>query len=143
MASKGGRWKGSRFARASGYAPSVGGGKSVSGAIGLRKLRRGLVDSDVEYFRDPQSFRKSSFGTVRTVYKDQMAKGMSPTRVASKHMDPVRLHIEHDGQIHLNDGRHRFAVAREMGAKRIKADVTQYGPRGGVMWKKQMTVRLR
>lgn len=143
MASKGGHWKGSRFVRAAGSVRSGGGGKAASAAVGLRKLRRGLADGDVEYFRDPQSFRQASFKVVRSVYKDQMAKGMSPTRIASKHMDPVRLHIEHDGKIHVNDGRHRFAVAREMGAKRIKANVTQYGPRGGVQWQKQMTVRLR
>jgi hypothetical protein len=143
MASKGGHWKGTRFARASGSIRSVGGIKAISGAIGLRKIRRGLTDSDVEYIRDAQSFRESSFGAVRSVYKTQMAGGMSPTRIASKHMDPIRLHVESSGKIHVNDGRHRLAVAREMGAKRIRADVTQYGPRGGVQWQKQMTVRLR
>ncbi len=146
MASKGGHWKAGRFARAKNGA-RLGGPSSGGYASALSKLKRGLKDSDIEYFRDPASFRQSSFDAVRSYYRKEMAAGKSPTRIASDGMKgahlPVRFNIEPSGKIHLNEGRHRMAVARESGARAIRARVVQYGPRGGVKWDREMVIKLR
>lgn len=145
MASKGGHWKSGRFVAPRGStraATDSGGGRGATGA-GISRMLRGLRDSDINYIRDPGSFREGSFATIHGVYREQLSKGRSATHVASKVLDPVRLDVEAGGRIHVRDGRHRLAVAREMGAKKIRAQVTEYGPRGGIRTQRTVVIPLR
>ncbi len=96
----------------------------------------------MDYLRDPNSFRQGSFKVVRGVYQDHMARGKSATQVATKVLDPIRLSVD-SGVVHVRDGRHRLSVAREMGAKKIRAEVTEYGPRGGIRSQRTVVIPLR
>jgi hypothetical protein len=73
-----------------------------------------------------------------------IARGEMPTKnsgikypdgeeMVGKPFKPVRVHVEADGQIHLNDGRHRLQAAKEAGAKDIAAEIATYDAEGNVL----------
>ncbi len=64
---------------------------------------------------------------------EQIALGRRPTMNESQPFKPVRVHVEADGQIHLNDGRHRLLAAKEAGAKAIAARVVRYDADGNII----------
>lgn len=142
MAAKGGSWKGSRFVPAGGSARAGGGGGDGGARPGsaITKAARGLRDGDITYNRT--GFREESFSAVRSVYRSELAKGKSATTIATKVMDPIRLNVDR-GKVYLDDGRHRLRVAREQGAKKIRAEITEYGPRGGIRAKRTVILPLR
>lgn len=125
-------------------APDVPADIQASGyADTFRKVSKGLKDSDLEYLRDPLTYKPQSHQEVSQGYAEGYAAGKSPTEIATTVFPPVR--IEHDpttGKMTLADGRHRMAAARQQGAERILAHVVQRGPRGGVKWKRTLEIPL-
>jgi hypothetical protein len=108
-------------------------------ADNYRRLLAGVRDEDLDYLRDPRSFRPTSFEAARREFSQP---GKTATEIATSLQYPVRIHVMPDGQLHLNDGRHRLAVARERGAEAVLVRAVQYGPRGGVRWDERLVVPL-
>ncbi len=106
-------------------------------------VAKGVSDHELDYMRDPTSFRDDSFRAVGRVYDDHAAKGKSATEIATRVLDPILIDIEADGSKSLRDGRHRWTTAKSKGASAIRAQVRQYGPRGGVKWVQVMDVPIR
>jgi ParB-like chromosome segregation protein Spo0J len=93
---------------------------------------------NTDFNRDPASMRDMS--THRGAYEgatpeevQQIARGEIPTKNSSKPFPPVAVNIESDGQIYLNDGRHRLQAAKEAGANEILARVRRYDADGNIV----------
>lgn len=131
--------KGKGGSKASGA--QSGNGKTPGGGGALRAAvdKVGLYRAD--YLRS--GMRDLTF--ARSHYA-----GMSPSEADryARTMDyPVRVSVERDARtgrdrVFLTDGRHRMTAAREAGAKRIAAEVTRYGPRGGIVGTYRGTVKI-
>lgn len=109
-------------------------------ADNYRKLANGVRDADLDYIRDPKSFRPGSFASAEREFSQP---GRSATEIAKTLGHPIRIDIMPNGKLHLNDGRHRLAVARAKGATAIRTRVVQYGARGSVRWDEEMILPLR
>lgn len=110
-------------------------------ADAYQKVSKGVGDLDLDYMRDPGSFR--SLEPFNRNYEALMGQGMTPTEIALKEPHPIKIDLEPDGKMHLRDGRHRWTTARKYGATQIEATVTQYGPKGGIRWQKRMVIPIK
>jgi SPP1 gp7 family putative phage head morphogenesis protein len=110
-------------------------------AATFAKVYNGISDQDLDYLRDPNSFR--SFAAFDQRYQTLMAQGLNPTEIALKEPYPIKINVEVNGTMHLQDGRHRWTTALRYGATEIEALVTQYGPKGGIKWQKIMRVPIK
>jgi hypothetical protein len=48
---------------------------------------------------------------------------------------PITIVVWPDGTRHIQDGRHRIELARELGHTHVHACMLGYGPRGGQRWR--------
>lgn len=92
-------------------------------------LERGIQDSRLDYLRTGMR----ELETHRAYFK-----GRDPNAVTtSPKYPPIRIAVEigKSGKLSyfLRDGRHRLATARAFRATRIRAEITVYGPRGGIV----------
>lgn len=93
---------------------------------------------NADFNRDPESMRDMSNhrGGYAGASPDEVqaiARGERPTKNSSSAFAPVKIHVESDGQIHLNDGRHRLLAAQEAGASEISALVRSYDAEGNLL----------
>jgi hypothetical protein len=51
------------------------------------------------------------------------------------HSLPITIVVWPDGTRHIQDGRHRITLARELGQTHVHGRILGYGPRGGVRWR--------
>jgi hypothetical protein len=121
---------------ASGFPES--GTRPVAGASSDVDLvnKRGIENT--EFNRDPASMRdmrvhRGAYEGATPEEVQQIARGEIPTKNSSRPFDPVSVNIEADGQIHLNDGRHRLQAAKEAGADEILAKVRRYDSEGNIV----------
>lgn len=121
------------------------GARGGGGGAAARLGARGIRDADLDYLRSGMR----SLQPFREAFAAARAAGISPTKVATTgqypggRFPPVRIDVDHSGKQYLTDGRHRYAAAREAGAKRIQAVVREYGPRGGIRSEKLVIVPLK
>ena len=80
---------------------------------------RSVRDADLDYLRDPRSFRPESFRVVKKVYDDGRRRGLTPTTVAAKVLDPIWIDVDADCRQTLVEGRHRLKTAVREGATAI------------------------
>lgn len=116
-----------------------GGGVKAGGAGGLGAIvsRLGLANANYlrSGMRDLTQHRGAYEGATPAEVK-RIAASAAPAKNSGKAFEPVRVSVETDRgerKVILRDGRHRMTAAREAGATHVLADVTQYGPRGGVV----------
>lgn len=107
----------------------------------FQKVSAGVSDLDLDYLRNPESFR--SLEPFNKRYEDLLKQGLSPTDIALKEPYPIKINVQPDGTMSLRDGRHRWTTARKYGATMIEAEVTQYGPKGGIRWQKTMRIPIK
>jgi len=104
---------------------------------------------NAEFNRDPASMRdltlhRGAYAGATPEEVQQIARGEIPTKnsggvwpdgspMEGKPFEPVSVNVESDGQIHLNDGRHRLQAAKEAGAKEIVAKVRRYDAEGNMV----------
>jgi hypothetical protein len=48
---------------------------------------------------------------------------------------PITIVVWPDGTRHIQDGRHRITIARELGQLQVVGRMLGYGPRGGIRWR--------
>jgi hypothetical protein len=107
----------------------------------VRKARAvdqlGLKNAKQEFageFRDLRALRQAYEGASPEQIQ-KIARGEMPPMgsVSGRPLEPVRVHIEPNGTVHLNDGRHRLKVAEESGATEILANVRRFDEAGNVV----------
>lgn len=96
-----------------------------------------------EGMRDLTEHRKAYEG-MTPEQAQAVATGASPTN-RGKPFEPIKVNIEPDGSMHLADGRHRLAAAKEAGATDVLADVTVRGADGKIVreWSGPLSVSGR
>lgn len=124
---------------------------SLDGRVGhetyQRVLRDGIFDRELDFLRDPRSFR--DLAPFHAAFRAARARGVSPTELASSGRYwsdtayPIRINVWPDGTVSLADGRHRYTAARLAGARAILARVVEYGPRCGHRAERTAVLALR
>lgn len=105
--------------------------------------RLGAVsDTELDYLRDERSMREGSFRSARERMVAARAEGAATPTEQALALDPVRIEVDAGGAKTLADGRHRWLVAQEAGAKAVRARVVRYGPRGAVRSDRIEVVRV-
>jgi hypothetical protein len=105
--------------------------------IGAQQVNK-LGVKNADFNRDPESYRdmrvhRAGYEGATPEQVKQIARGEIKTMNESQPFKPVAIHIEADGQIHLNDGRHRLLAAQEAGADEILAKIRTYDSEGNVL----------
>jgi len=116
---------------------------------GARERVNRLGVENADFNRDPQSMRdltshRGAYAGATPEEAQQIARGEIPTKnsggllpdgslMGGKPFEPVSVHVESDGQIHLNDGRHRLQAAKEAGATDILAKIRHYDAEGNIV----------
>lgn len=133
---------------------ATSGGLGGSGGVGGRsaaasdarmvaRLKRGVRDAELDYLRtgmrDLGSHRAAYAGKT-AAQVERIAAGKVKTDQGWR-FNPIKVEV-YKGRFILTDGRHRLTAAREAGARRILADVTVAGPRGGVKATRRMLIKV-
>lgn len=84
-----------------------------------------------EGMRDMPELRKAYDGATPEI-AEAVATGATPTN-RGKPIEPVKVNIEPDGSLHLADGRHRLAAAKEAGAQNVLAEIKVRNEAGDVV----------
>ncbi len=125
-----------------------GGGLKTGGAGGIGAIVSRMGLANTEYLRSGMRDMTQHRGAYEGASKaevQRIAAGAAPSKNDGKPFAPVRVSIEPDqGKriVVLQDGRHRMTAAREAGATHVLAEVTQRGPRGGVVARWRGKVRI-
>jgi hypothetical protein len=108
----------------------------IAGSI-KELIFRGISDSDVEYIKDPHSFRSVSLELAEKPYLE----GIDPN-IVSTSIDPILIQIGH-GKLFLVDGRHRWLAARLYGADKIAAKIEELDDQGNVIdeWAGELIIK--
>jgi len=114
------------------------GGEEVSAESASLKRVNELGVENADFNRDPGSMRdmrvlREGYAGATPEEAQAIALGKRPTMNDSQPFKPVSVHIEADGQIHLNDGRHRLLAAQEAGADKILAKIRTYDAEGNII----------
>lgn len=107
-----------------------------------RIVKDGIRDEDLDFIRDPGSYREESRADVARAYDDGAEEGKDPTEVALS-MDPIEIDLYPGSRPGLRDGRHRLREARERGAKAIRATLTRYDEEGEQLSERTEKLKLR
>lgn len=110
-----------------------------------RVLKQGITDGELEQSTTPLG----SMLYFHKAFSDARQYGFSPTQIASKGKYfetreplPIRVLVQPDGRLRLDDGRRRYMAAKAAGARSILADVVLLGPEGAVVEQKRAAVKL-
>lgn len=84
---------------------------------------------NLDGMRDLTTHRGAYAGATPEEVK-QIALGQVPTKNSRNAFEPIRINVEPDGSMVLNDGHHRLAAAKEAGATEIQARVVRHDADG-------------
>lgn len=105
----------------------------------VNKLTKKPLDDSILRF-NREGFRDTSFGQLRALFEAAKNK----TKLALS-LDPIEIYAystEPDNII-LQDGRHRLSLAREYGARAIRARITLYSGEGDEIWSGVRKLKLK
>jgi hypothetical protein len=90
---------------------------------------------NTSYLRDgmrPLTEHRKAYEGLTPEQAEAVATGQAATN-RGRPFDPIKVNVEPDGSMHLADGTHRVAVAKEAGAQNIRAEVKVRNEAGDVV----------
>lgn len=112
----------------------------------FRLLLRGASESALDFGRDGYRPKLSIYGPGLSRRQiNDIATGRVVPPGSKWKLPPIDIGLRgdlHSGKtIQLVDGRHRLEAAQAAGATQMRANITVYGPRGGIKWQGERIIR--